>query len=121
MRARLCSRVSVILDSPTSHFGEVFATFAKNDPSALPKLFALWERTPSATVFVVDARGTSAPQAISGPLLDAKLVGWASPTIVAYVTRADQLVLAAADGDERAVVDVPASPARPSCSGPARR
>ncbi len=41
-----------LLDSPDSLFGEVFATFAKNDPTAIPKLFALWERTPPATAKV---------------------------------------------------------------------
>ena len=37
-----------MLDEPGSLFGEVFAAFAQNDPTAIPKLFALWERTPRA-------------------------------------------------------------------------
>lgn len=41
-----------MLDEPGSLFGEVFATFAENDPTAIPKLFALWERTSRATAKV---------------------------------------------------------------------
>lgn len=43
---------ATILDDPGSLFGEVFAVFAKNDPTAIPKLFALWERTPAASAKV---------------------------------------------------------------------
>lgn len=38
---------ATLLDDPGSLFGEVFAAFAQSDPSAIPKLFALWERTPA--------------------------------------------------------------------------
>ena len=41
-----------ILDDPGSLFGEVFAAFAKNDPTAIPKLFAIWERTPPGSARV---------------------------------------------------------------------
>jgi transcriptional regulator with XRE-family HTH domain len=41
-----------LLDEPGSLFGEVFAAFAKNDPTAIPKLFSLWERTPPASAKV---------------------------------------------------------------------
>jgi len=43
---------ATLLDEPGSLFGEVFTTFAQNDPAAIPKLFALWERTPPASAKV---------------------------------------------------------------------
>lgn len=43
---------ATILDEPSPLFGEVFAAFAQNDPTAIPKLFALWERTPPASAKV---------------------------------------------------------------------
>lgn len=43
---------ATLLDDPSSLFGEVFAAFAQNDPTAIPKLFALWERTPPASAKV---------------------------------------------------------------------
>lgn len=58
MMARLVSVLkaipesATILDDPGSLFGEVFAVFAQNDPTAIPKLFALWERTPPASAKV---------------------------------------------------------------------